>query len=174
MATSKATNVTQKSKLFKTIGTAIVFLIIVSVSAATCVKRESSRIIEALTQLQVIRMMIKQEFNSEQNYKLLGTDGITGNTIAISAGLFPDSMKKGDGASGIKNPWNGNVTLKVATNPKHFSITAKKVPHDACIKLGEMQDWLSITRDSESGASVKGSDASENCKENNTLVFVAD
>lgn len=137
---------------------------------------DSSRANDALTQLQTIRMNTKQVFSSESSFNALGTDGTTGNTIGLNAGVFPDSMKKGAGAGGVKNPWNGNVTLRVvAAVPTRFTITMEDIPKDACMKIGVSKDWLSVSRDSESGLTVQSvTNASANCQDTNTLVFMAD
>lgn len=137
---------------------------------------DSSRANDALTQLQTIRMNVKQIFNSESSFAALSTDGTTGNTIGINAGVFPDSMKKGSGADGIKNPWNGSVSLRVIpATPTRFSITMEDVPKEACMKIGVSKDWIGVTRDTDSGPSVQSvANASANCQDTNTLVFIAD
>jgi len=67
----------------------------------------------------------------------LGTGNVnyTGldNATALTAEVFPDSMKK-DAGNVVLNPWGGNVTL-AAVSQTQFTLTYTGVPAADCAKL---------------------------------------
>jgi type II secretory pathway pseudopilin PulG len=120
------------------------------------------------TEIATLRMQIKQLYKSSADYT--GLD----NTIAEKAGVIPDSMLK---SNGIRNSWNGNVTLVPGSDPNTFLITLESIPQTACEKLATYQSgsWKEV---SVNGSSLDQdsivSEAAGKCADTNTLAFISD
>lgn len=121
------------------------------------------------TDLNFIRMEAKQVYTSSPDYTGLN------NAVARNSGIIPSSMNK---SNGIRNEWNGNVTVAVDNNdPNTFVITLESIPQEACTKLatygaGSWQN-VSVNGSDLNQASIV-SDASTKCVASNTIAFTSD
>ena len=121
------------------------------------------------TDLNFIRMETKQVYTSSADYSGLN------NTVAQNSGIIPSSMTK---SNGIRNKWNGNVTVAVDDeDPNTFIITLESIPQEACTKLATYGagSWenVSVNGSSLNQTSIV-SDASTQCSANNTIAFTSD
>ncbi len=57
---------------------------------------------------------------------------------------MPQAINK---SNGIKNGWNGDVSLAPGTDPNTFSIQYELVPKDSCTRLASYQagSWVNVT-----------------------------
>lgn len=116
--------------------------------------------------LTAIRGGVKQLYSTSPSYAGLTT------AIATNSGIFPETMKR---TAGIKNAWDGDVTVVVNTgNAVMFDVTYKAVPKTSCIGLAsqDLNNWSSIKVGATAVTSI--STASTACSAaTNDLTFVS-
>jgi len=124
---------------------------------------------QAQQHLSLIRNGVIRLFEDQPGYSDLT------NTIAVNAGIVPDTMNQGGGT--LTNVWSGPVNLDVGTAPKRFDITYEQVPQSACVELGTFSDdeasWVAVRINS---TVVDGSTTSANTQclaGNNTMTFTS-
>jgi type II secretory pathway pseudopilin PulG len=84
----------------------------------------------------------------ENIYNLFSAQGLytnLDNTLAIRAGVFPETMIRGNSAV---NVWNGDVTVASAGDPhRTFTITYDDVPQDEAVELATFNNgqWDDVT-----------------------------
>ncbi|MFA9394678.1 MAG: type 4 pilus major pilin [Halodesulfovibrio sp.] len=114
-----------------------------------------------------LRMQTKQLYTSSSDYTGLTT------ATAKKSGIIPNKMIK---SNGVRDVWNGEVTVEAGTDPNTFVITLGEVPQEACTKLATYQNgsWVDMkvngtTLDQDSIVS----EAANQCAETNTLAFTS-
>ncbi|MCT4625662.1 type 4 pilus major pilin [Halodesulfovibrio sp.] len=129
---------------------------------------ENMKIGDTESEISTLRMQTKQLYKSSPDYTGLN------NAIAEKAGVIPDSMLK---SNGIRNSWNGNVSVVTGDDPNTFVLTLEAIPLNACVKLATFQNgsWKEV---SVNGSSISQdnivSEAAGQCDDENTLAFTSD
>lgn len=117
------------------------------------------------------RLNIQNLYRGSPNYNGLTT------AVGTSAEVFPSDMIK---TAGIRNSWNGAVTLGTASGNTQFTMSWAAVPRASCIKLATFGygSWAAVTANGttipQSGGGAVGAAATAcNNDTNNTLVFTS-
>jgi len=114
-----------------------------------------------------LRMQTKQLYTSSSDYTGLTTAN------AKKSGIIPNKMIK---SNGVRDVWNGEVTVEAGTDPNTFVITLGEVPQEACTKLATYQSgsWVDLKVN---GTTLNQdsivSEAANQCTETNTLAFTS-
>lgn len=117
--------------------------------------------------LATLRMQIKQLYTSSPDYTGLTT------ASANKSGIIPNKMIK---SNGVRDVWNGAVTIEAGANPNTFVISLAEVPQEACTKLATYQSgsWVDVkVNGSTLSQNAIVSDAANQCTDTNTLAFTS-
>lgn len=101
----------------------------------------SSNANDVNSQLSAIQTATRKLFMTTQgNY---GTTDITQTLITAKA--FPSTLAVG--ASSVKAPWNGGVTVSGSNSGQNFTITYTNLPADICVNAmtATSDGWVSVT-----------------------------
>ncbi|SIN93629.1 type 4 pilus major pilin [Halodesulfovibrio marinisediminis] len=128
---------------------------------------ENNNLADTEQALSTLRMEIKQLYTSSPDYAGLTT------ASAKTSGIIPKKMEK---SNGIRNVWNGAVTVEAGVNPNTFVIGLAEVPQGACTKLATYQSgsWVEVkVNGSTLNQNSIVSEAAAQCTNTNTLTFTS-
>jgi type II secretory pathway pseudopilin PulG len=124
--------------LMESMGSLLFYLIMISAAGVVIVSLFSgSKLSQAEQAISSLRLQVKQLYTSSSDYSGLDTD------LAVKAGVVPEKMNK---SNGVRNDWNGLVTVATGSDPNTFVITMNDIPQDAATKLAMYQagSWVSV------------------------------
>ena len=124
--------------LVESMGSLIIYLIMIGACGWLISSvMENSDLSNTEQALNTLRMNVKQVYTSASDYS-----GLTTQT-AREAGIIPADMIK---SNGVRNVWNGDVTVVAGADPNTFIITFALVPEDMCVKLATYQlgSWSDV------------------------------
>ncbi len=127
-----------------------------------------SKLSSAEQSLNTLRLNVKQLYSSASDYSGLS------NAVAQKAGIVPQAINK---SNGIKNDWNGDITLSPGTDPNTFEIEYKLISKDACTRFASYQagSWVSVTVNGTVIPQDSGmvSSIANVVKDSNTIIFLS-
>ncbi len=124
--------------LVESLGSMLFYLIMIAAAGTLIIYLFSSSKLSATEQsISSLRLQVKQLYTARADYSGLDTD------LAVKAGVVPEKMIK---SNGVRNDWNGIVTVATGTDPNTFVITTNSIPQDAATKLAVYQSgsWVSV------------------------------